>query len=849
MDLENLLDDFIIEAGVHVDKLETSFLNARALMDDPQMLEDVYRAAHSLKGMAGFFQLATVVALSHSLENILSGFREKSIVLQESDVDTILRAVDCLRECVRVSRENPAPDATDILQALEDICPKPGMPPPVAGHVVQPIPGLTNIPDEVRKNLPQLLKHGQKLYRITLTFDRTLRSYFHHPRLLFENIASVGTILDASCSPSGAHGVEAIVETLEKEKDIALDILVASVLEHDLLVIATELLPEDIRPVAIGQDARAAKPAPAAEAADAPQAARRANTGGAAANQDEIIRLSIPQVNQLLDLSSQLVLARNQLLSTMDKHQKAIPGLTSVLQEISRITSELQDKVMRTRMQPISFAFNRFPRVIRDIARMLGKTLTLDIVGEDVALDKMLIEALVDPLTHIIRNAADHGIEDLQTRARAGKPAMGTIRLGAYLGNNMVTIEVDDDGRGIDVDSVKRAALKKEIITQQEFDTITPEEVYKLSFRQSLSTADQVTNVSGRGIGMDVVKTNVEKLGGTVEIESKQGVGTMVRLRMPRTLAIVPSLIASMSGVLCAVPQMYIEHIVRINRRQGAYIETLGGLRFLCINDVYMPAISLSSLHEATGQHDWAFDDTGYTTVVVIRQEEIRFALMADAVVGLEETLAKPLPSLLRDCFCYSGVTILGSGHAVPILDPVGVARMLSLERVDVPEREKEVSAQRVADAPVKTLVLFQCSGNEYYALPIDEIRRIEAIESGRLQTIGEGTYINLGSATVRVVRPEDGLPVQRKPYGQEKLYLILPVCGGGRVGLLVRKILSHEDIPMLLDETQLVHPRLRGTLQHDEKILLVPRLEEMAGAAAWEAGADVTEGLEVGNL
>jgi chemotaxis protein histidine kinase CheA/methyl-accepting chemotaxis protein len=381
---------------------------------------------------------------------------------------------------------------------------------------------------------------------------------------------------------------------------------------------------------------------------------------------DESLRVSVGLLNDLMDLAGEMVLGRNQLLRKLEDYVKTNPETKALLQNIDRITTELQEKVMQTRMQPIANVFNRFPRIIRDMSKALGKEIELSIEGADVELDKSIIEAIGDPLTHIIRNAADHGIEKPDVRANLGKPTAGLIQMKAYHEGGQVKVEVVDDGSGIDPNRVREKAINSGLITAREAEEMTEGEVLELIFRPGFSTAQEITDVSGRGVGMDVVKTNIEKLGGVVNVESTPGRGTRFILTLPLTLAIIPSLIVGVGGQRFALPQVNLQEMVRIKRdNPGMRIEHIHSAEVLRLRDRLLPLVRLSDLLGLKDKDgDKSIRDGDITRVLVLKAGSRRFGLVVDRVYDSEEILVKPLPRYIKDCRAYSGATIRGLASA-----------------------------------------------------------------------------------------------------------------------------------------------------------------------------------------
>jgi two-component system chemotaxis sensor kinase CheA len=528
---------------------------------------------------------------------------------------------------------------------------------------------------------------------------------------------------------------------------------------------------------------------------------------------EDSIRVHVSLLNDLLNLASEMVLGRNQLLRAMEKHRKSIAGIDPVLQNIDHITTELQEKVMQTRMQPISIVFSKFPRIIKDLGKKLGKEIELKLEGTDVELDKSIIESIGDPLTHLIRNAADHGLETPEERERLGKPRTGHILMKAYHEGGYVNIDVIDDGTGINIDKIKNKALENGIIHSSDISIMGEQEILQLMFKPGFSTSDAVTDVSGRGVGLDVVKTNIEKLGGTIEIFTTLNKGTTFRLLLPLTLAIIPSLIVKVADQRFALPQANLQEIVRIKPGQAARrIEYINNAEVLRLRGGLLPIVhladvlGLSRTNEnspgsellAGGSPDGAGEAKlrlrslgNILRILVIKIGSRKLGIAVDAIHGSEEILVKPLSSFIKDCKCYSGVTIMGDGKTAMILDPEGIIAKANLrfnegntEKVDtsLDDEIKNISEQQ-------DLLLFKCSGPERLAIDLSMVSRVEEIAPEEIQKIGDKEYIKFRQDSLRVIRPEDFLPIGRQTSSNSLLYVVIPKLVTHPMGIIIEQI------------------------------------------------------------
>ncbi len=544
---------------------------------------------------------------------------------------------------------------------------------------------------------------------------------------------------------------------------------------------------------------------------------------------DDSLRVNVSVLNDLIDMSSELILGRNQLLATLENYRKHIPGLQTILQNIDRLSSSMQEKIMQTRMQPLSNVFNRFPRVIHDLSKLLNKEIDLHITGDDVELDKTVIEGLSDPLTHLVRNAADHGIETPEVREIKGKPRVGTISIKAYHDGGYVHIDVTDDGAGLNPHKLKKKAVEKGILTEAEVEALTEKEVLQLILRPGFSTASQITDISGRGVGMDVVKTNIEKLGGTIEIHSHANHGSTMRLLLPLTLAIVQSLIVETEGVRFVLPQINLKEIVRVygeGNNEIHKIEFIHDIEVLRLRNKLLPIIRLADILGMQQNH-CEFPQKKMR-VLVLKIGMRTFGLLVDDILGREEILVKPLPRHLGNCIFYSGVTIMGDGKTSMILDPAGILSYSLHNHIDDEEVEEEEVDDKGFSAEMQNLIMFKCSGEETFAIDMNMVSRVQEIKRSSIERIGDKEFIKLNGSALRIIRPEDYLPVTKASYTKEKLYVLIPKLVRHPIGVLIDKILDNLNTKLKLNSEDIRTEGVVGTIVHNDRILTIVNLYEV---------------------
>ncbi len=518
------------------------------------------------------------------------------------------------------------------------------------------------------------------------------------------------------------------------------------------------------------------------------------------------IRVNVELLEGLMNVVGELVLARNQLLQRTGRSEDR--PLVATAQRIDAITSELQERVMKTRMQPIESVWARFPRVCRDVAEQCGKRVRIEMSGGDTEMDRTLLEAIRDPLTHLLRNAIDHGIETPAERTAAGKPAAGRITLLAFHESGQVNIELRDDGAGIDLDAVRQraAALGREF---------AEEDPTRLVFEPGFSTRDQVSRMSGRGVGMDVVRTNIEKLGGSVDLQTGRGEGTAIRLRIPLTLATIPTLLVEAASECFAIPQLHLRETVRLNSRDArASIHRMAGEPMFRLRGQILPLIYLSAALELDADAD-ASDDARIT-IVVLQIDERRFGLAVDSVGDTQEIVVKPLGKLLGGLRAYAGATIMGDGRVALILDVVALAQRAGVVSEHANEMHSMMDAAPEWELRSDQLVVFRVREQGQLAIPLAQITRLERIALDRVERAGNHRVIQYRDGLVPLVWIGEVLDLKGAPIADADapLDVIIYTHGEQIVGLVVAEILdiientrgleAREDQPGILGSTVL---------------------------------------------
>ena len=866
---DELIKEFINESREHLTTIETDLLAIEegGAEIDVELVNKVFRAAHSIKGASGFFGLTKVKELAHKAETILDMVRSKKMTPNAEITNLLLAAFDQLREMVNHIDESGDADIDELMMSLNGLMSS-YLPPEQKAALTETVTLGSEGGSPVyvsRFDYERVQESGLYLYRVEYDLIHDIERQGRNVLDVFRVLSASGEILDCEVS---FEAVGTLDDDIGKQLPLR-------------LILATAYGPGDISPLfphnrdkvkllsAPGgvvapsaekkeSSARATIAAPAAvseltevERASAPDAhaeplapaqgvakavAASASLAPAAVVEDSI-RVSVGTLDMLMNLAGELVLGRNQLRASIGQNNPR--ALKTAEQRINQITSELQDVVMQTRLQPIGNVFGKFPRLVRDVAAALGKDIQLEIRGKDVALDRTLIESLSDPLTHMVRNAVDHGIEAQEDRARAGKPRQGSITIDARHEAGQVVVEISDDGGGIDPDRIAKAALSKGLLTAEQIEAMSVKDKTALIFLPGLSTTKQVTDLSGRGVGMDVVKTNLDRLGGKVEIISALGQGTTFRIKLPLTLAIIPSLIVSVEGERFAIPQINVEEMRHVTPGQAkTRIEMVGDAEVLVLRERLIPLMRFAELLGVapvsagdrvagplqTRKIAEGRKNEGALEVVVVTTGTQTYGLVVGGFHDTEEIVVKPLGSHLKGLEEYAGATILGDGSVALILDIAGLAGKANLDAVTRMTRARERAKAAVEEEAGENLsfVLFHNSADVLCGVPLDAVSRIEQITKKQVETIGGRRTMQYHGGLLPLVTLSDAAQVA--PIGDDmKLAVMIANVHGHEVGLLGAMPVDVVETNARIDETTHRQEGVAGsTIIRDRTALIV---------------------------
>lgn len=838
---EKLIQEFVIEAKSHVEKIESGLLAMEKGQLDEQVIHSIFRSAHNIKGTAGFFGFHKIVELSHAIENLLGKVRSRETAITLPIIDALLAANDELKVLLDHITTSDQQDIASYVKELKQAFSSESF--EMNEKVKATTSSLTNEKQEtilktnkpyhdVKVALEDLSRKGHRVYKYQ--YDIRSLEPDEAERLCgntAKSIQSIGALLTHYISTQAQEGTR----SASKQEAI---FLFSTVLEKELAVMALGANQEDIVEFDISSQENEifqvidAQNKTGSNGYNLLEAERSEFDSGeekrSSQNLDtERIKVDVTLLNNLVNLASEMVLARNQLLRVLEKEIDSIPGIRPILQKIDHTTTEMQEKIMRTRMQPVSILFQPIPRLVRELSKKLGKNLTLRMEGKDVEMDKSILEGLVDPFTHLIRNALDHGIEDAALRKSLGKDPTATLEIQARHEGGRVIIDIRDDGAGINVEKIRHQALKQGLIHQKQGKFMSESKVLDYIFSPGLSTVSKVSDISGRGVGLDVVRSNIEKFGGTVEVYTTKGQGTTFRLLLPLTLAIIPSLIVGVENHFFALPQTHLQEIVRVvEDKDIGKIQSIQGQQVLWLRGKLVPIIHLA---EVIGLNLSEKQNKRITRILIIKVKENIFGLIVDEIHGREEILVKPMPTHLRDRKVYSGVTILGDGSIAMVLDATGIAETaLMFTEEEATNSQIELVAVESKREHLQNLLLFHCFGPETFALHLSMVARVNEISFHQIEQIGDKEFYHFQGNIVELIRPEKYLPVAYKENAGEKMYVIHPKSVTESIGILVGKIQDTVEVDLLMTGDDIQAKGLLGSTVVSGKIILLLDLYEL---------------------
>jgi len=825
MNLANLIKEFITEAQEHIATAEEDIL---ALEQDSssnkETVNRLFRALHTIKGGAACVNFDSIKEFTHAMENVAGLLRDGSLTANPEITQVLLEGIDKVKTGI-FSGKGTLDGAEETLQHLHAIA---AQGPSQSEQLQTPSASSSKSIFNLRHyDTSEAKNQGLHIFEISVDAVKECSRNECTAAALLETISSVGTILATKPetnlfidqAPSFST-CSFLLATMIDDPEVLLPGLQIEPLHY--IQYKPENFPAYEAPIAAIEDPKPAAPqakqTPTANPQPPPEHTSTVRT------QEQTVRIPVEIADKLMNLAGELVVVRNRSMQLQASGNAR--EISTVNQRLDVVTSDIQRTVMRTRMQPVGNVFSRFTRVVRDLGRSLGKELELEITGSDVELDKSIIDGIVEPLTHLVRNAVDHGVEFSEERRQSGKPAVGHIRLSAQHQAGLVNIDVSDDGKGIDPTKIRLAAVEKGIMTRAQVDALSDRETLNLIFLPGFSTAQKITDVSGRGVGMDVVRASLIKLGGIVEIQSTPGLGSTISIRLPLTLAIIPAIILAVEDQCFAIPQVSVIEVVWLHGEEVFQsIQTIENSEVYWLRGKMLPLIRLSKtfnikpnfVDPSTGQKkpdrrketpdrrqksDNANDEKragprdrrisvdNSLYIIVLRVGSDTFGLCVERIVDTEEIVVKPLHDRLKASKAYAGVTVLGDGSTALILD---VAELALIGGVCSEKTEKRTTKQHSSIDELQKMLVFT-NGTERFAIPLCLLMRVDEVSTKEIQIAGGREFLCFRNSLIPLVRIENALTGITSHYDSEYIHAIIPKIGRP-VGIAAARIIDIVEI------------------------------------------------------
>ncbi|GAA8404303.1 chemotaxis histidine kinase/response regulator CheAY2 [Helicobacter pylori] len=702
-DLQEIMEDFLIEAFEMNEQLDQDLVELEHNPEDLDLLNRIFRVAHTIKGSSSFLNLNILTHLTHNMEDVLNRARKGEIKITPDIMDVVLRSIDLMKTLLVTIRDTGSDTNNGKENEIEEVVKK------LQAITSQNLEGAKETSGTKEAPEKEVKKENKKENQTETKAPTTENPTSDNP---------LADEPDLDYANMSTEEVEAEIERLLNKRQ-----------EADKERRAQKKQEDQAKPK---QEVAPAKETPKTETPKAPKAETKAKAKADTEENkapsigvEQTVRVDVRRLDHLMNLIGELVLGKNRLIriySDVEERydgEKFLEELNQVVSSISAVTTDLQLAVMKTRMQPVGKVFNKFPRMVRDLSRELGKSIELIIEGEETELDKSIVEEIGDPLIHIIRNSCDHGIEPLEERRRLNKPETGKVQLSAYNEGNHIVIKISDDGKGLDPVMLKEKAIEKGVISERDAESMSDREAFNLIFKPGFSTAKVVSNVSGRGVGMDVVKTNIEKLNGIIEIDSEVGVSTTQKLKIPLTLAIIQALLVGVQEEYYAIPLSSVLETVRISQDE---IYTVDGKSVLRLRDEVLSLVRLSDIFKV----DAILESNSDVYVVIIGLADQKIGVIVDYLIGQEEVVIKSLGYYLKNTRGIAGATVRGDGKITLIVDVGAMMEMAKSIKVNITTLMNESENTKSKNSP-----------SDYVVLAIDDSSTDRAIIRKCLKPLG----------------------------------------------------------------------------------------------------------------
>jgi len=918
---DETLQMYIEESLDHLGDIESDLLTIEEGGDniDLDLVNNVFRAAHSVKGGAGFMGLTTIKDLSHHLENVLGLIRNNELTPNSTRISVLLKGFDKLETLLKDIENSNDVDVSDHIAALENIT-KSSLPEEQQSMVSEMVDIVLQDGRIFQHiSLYEIEKYkseGKNLFLVEYDLINDIQRRGKNPIEVLNSLQKTGTIIDTRIDFDSVGTLDDSASPIR----IPFQVLFASIIEYDMaetlfdikknyihaitdqMIVSTSAIEPDPQPMTLQDRTEPETPIQSEPIKKVPQtiavespvpnvtAAKAAppvvkKTAKELATSEPIekdlhisakpqtsLRVNVGLLDTLMNLAGELVLSRNQLLQGINSSNIKATEVSG--QRIDMITSELQEAIMKTRMQPIANILNKFTRVVRDLSQQLGKTIELEIEGKDVELDKTILESINDPLTHLVRNSVDHGIETPLEREQMGKPPNGTITLKAYHDAGQVNLVISDDGKGLYPEKIAASAIEKGLVTEQQVADMSEKNKMELIFTAGFSMAKEVTDVSGRGVGMDVVVTNIQNLGGIIELDSTPGKGTTIQIKLPLTLAIIPSQITSVGNERYALPQVNLNELLRIPAAQvKEKIETVGDAAVVRLRGELLPLLNLSEMlgiektytdpldkeplidrrqntadrrskHHLTEQDalsetpdeqlvereqtDRRYHASSAINIAVVSAGAFKYGLVVDQLHDSEEIVVKPVGRHLKKCTAYAGATIMGDGKVALILDISNLAQMAELSTIsEASQLAKAAEAEAAAAKDQVALLTFKNGENEHFAAPLNLVERIERIQTSSIEKIGQKKVVQYRGGALPLYELSQVADFSPLPEKEQQEVIVFKVKDR-ELGLMVTPPVDAMELSLDIDPSTLKQRAISGSMIINEHTTLLVDIFEM---------------------
>jgi len=855
------LDDFKTEALEILDTAETTFFSIEAGGEFRPLFDTIFRSLHNLKGASGMMELHILQNHIHELETVFMGFKESSII-PKNYITWFLKGIDGARSIldgteIQFNYQVEQVEASGVVPTQEVIPLAPVEVKTEFQHSPSALDEFISEGAEIIERISAQLRIVESKQFTSDTINnlyRDIHSLKGAAHLFgYTQLGDIAHIMESKMEPVrdglenptkelidslyvSIRKIESVMEGISNNTSVAPKQIEESKIEVKMEVKMEEKV--EIAPVAIVQAVPTVQLTPIAHAAESGEKEKESESGGS-------IRVPVALLDNLMTLMGEMVLVRNQVIQYSNDSEDL--DFLNLSKRLNLVTSEIQGEMMKTRMQPIGNVLSKYHRVVRDLSQELKKSINLNLHGSETELDKSLLESIKDPLTHIVRNSCDHGIETPDVRRASGKTDQGNINIRSYHEGGQVVIEVADDGKGLHKEALIKKALEKGLVTQAQVPNLSEKEIFNLIFAPGFSTAAVITNVSGRGVGMDVVRTNIEKIGGTVELLSVAGKGTTTKIKIPLTLAIIPALIVKSGHETFAIPQVKLEELVRVDQSASENkIEYLHGAPFYRLRGNVLPLVDLNKI---LGVETKKTDINTVSNIAVLSGDQCSFGLMVDEIQDTADIVVKPLNRLLRSLQVYSGATILGDGSISLILDIHGISKVAHIETGR--ENNKSQAALQKSTSDFQDYLLVRLNSPTKHAIVLGYVHRLEEFKRTDLEISADSRVIRYGKTILPIISVSErlGYPPKKDAPLNDMISVVVIQKAGVMYGLEVEEIVDTLSTDADVDSALVNRPGFFGNLNTTEGLIVAIDPFELISIAYPEKVTQIYSGESSGGI